>query len=112
MCSTHTLLFSIDLASVIILDEFAIPIRIRAVQMRSDLAVTKHLPLYVKNILTDRLHEKPSPPTLPKPYQLLLGTEDLEVVLPVEEGDILADQHSSTAVTTRYFFPASSGQGY
>jgi len=80
--------------------------------MHSDLAVTKHLALYVKSALTDRLVKSYPHQPYQKPYQSLLGTEDLETVLPVEKGDIMADQHSSTSVTTRYFFPASCGQGY
>lgn len=44
------------------------------------------------------------------PYQSLLGTEDLEMVLPIEEGDILADRHYSAAITIRYFFLPGVGK--
>lgn len=112
----HELLSALTSHLWITFDEFGILIRIRAVQMHSELAVTKHVLLFVKNVRTDRLQEKLSPPTLPKALPIALWDggsghgwrREVELV----KGDTLMDQHSGAAITTRYFFPVSSGQGY
>lgn len=41
--------------------------------MHSKLAATKHLLRYVKNVLTDRFHEKLFPPSLPETLLIALG---------------------------------------
>ena len=76
--------------------------------MCSELVITQHLPLHVGNILINRLCEKQPPLTPPHSPTNLLGAEELEMVLPSEESDILADQISSTAITTRCFFSGNS----